>query len=54
MGHFSRHILPGARRVSVKQTVETEIPPLAPSDVKNGAALLFTECKPKSQVCIDG
>ena len=51
MGHFSRYIMPGAKRVGVTQTIETEVPPLAPSDIKNGAALLFAPCDPESKVC---
>ena len=50
MGHFSRYLRPGGRRVEVKQTVETVPPPLSPADVKNGNALSFLPCKADSAV----
>lgn len=45
MGHFSRYIRPGMRRVGLSNTVETEAPPLAPADIKNGVALAFVPCE---------
>ena len=50
MGHFSRYLLPGSKRVELKQTVETEIPPLAPADIKNGVALSFLPCDDSNEV----
>ena len=44
MGHFSRYILPGSKRIHLKNLVETQAPPLEPGDVKNGQALLFAPC----------
>jgi len=44
MGHFSRYILPGSVQISVKNMVETHIPPLTADDVKNGQALVFESC----------
>ena len=44
MGHFSRFVPPGSRRIALKNLVETKAPPLAPGDVKNGQALVFTPC----------
>ena len=44
MGHFSRYVPPGSKRVHLENTVEIEAPPLAPGDVKNGQALLFAPC----------
>ncbi len=44
MGHFSRYIPPGSKRVGLHNGVETEAPPLEADDVKNGQALLFAPC----------
>ena len=38
MGHFSRYLVPGAKRVQVSNTVEVEIPQVAAGDIKNGAS----------------
>ena len=45
MGHFSRYLRPGMRKVKLTNLVETEWPPLSPADVKNGAALAFLPCE---------
>mmetsp|Transcript_13016 Transcript_13016/g.42972 ORF Transcript_13016/g.42972 Transcript_13016/m.42972 type:complete len:415 (-) Transcript_13016:268-1512(-) len=50
MGHFSRYLVPGAKRVQVSNTVEVEIPQVAAGDIKNGAALLFEPCDADSAV----
>ena len=44
MGHFSRYLPPGSRRVGLSNSVEAEDRPLDPSDVKNGQAMLFAPC----------
>ena len=44
MGHFSRYVPPGSRRVSLNNSVELNAPPLSADDVKNGQALLFAPC----------
>merc|ERR1719197_1105708 len=44
MGHFSRYIPPGSRRVGLKNLVEPTVPVLQPGDVKNGQPLLFAPC----------
>lgn len=44
MGHFSRYLLPGSKRVALSNTVEASAPPLQPGDVKDGQALLFAPC----------
>jgi len=44
MGHFSRFLPPGARRMAMRNSVEVEAPPLKPGDVKDGQALLFAPC----------
>lgn len=44
MGHFSRFIPPGSRRISLQNTVEIKEPDLSANDVKNGQALLFAPC----------
>jgi hypothetical protein len=36
MGHFSRFIPPGSRRVALHNSVETKVPELSANDVKNG------------------
>ena len=45
MGHFSRYLRPGMRRVRLDNLVETEVPPLSPADIKNGVALSFLPCE---------
>mmetsp|Transcript_41210 Transcript_41210/g.133627 ORF Transcript_41210/g.133627 Transcript_41210/m.133627 type:complete len:330 (+) Transcript_41210:959-1948(+) len=50
MGHFSRYLVPGAKRVQVSNTVEVEIPQVTAADIKNGAALLFEPCDAASAV----
>ena len=45
MGHFSRYLQPGSRRVGLTNTVETQIPPLVAADIKNGVALAFHQCE---------
>ncbi|KAL1526948.1 hypothetical protein AB1Y20_015638 [Prymnesium parvum] len=50
MGHFSRYFTPGARRIETHQSVEPNIPPLSPSDIKNGNALSFLPCEEDSLV----
>ena len=44
MGHFSRYLPPGSKRVALRNSVEREDRPLEPGDVKNGQALLFAPC----------
>ena len=44
MGHFSRYIPRGARRISLRNSVEIAAPPLSPGDVRNGQAVLFAPC----------
>ena len=44
MGHFSRYLPAGSKRVALKNSVEFKAPPLEPGDVKNGQALLFAPC----------
>ena len=44
MGHFSRHIPPGSRRVHLTNSVEKAMPALTADNVKNGQALLFAPC----------
>jgi glucosylceramidase len=44
MGHFSRYIPAGSKRIHLKNTVEIQAPPLEAGDVKNGQALLFAPC----------
>lgn len=44
MGHFSRYLPPGSKRVALKNTVESAAPPLQAGDVKDGQALLFAPC----------
>jgi len=44
MGHFSRFIPPGSKRISVTNHVETKVPPLTADDVKNGQPLVFLPC----------
>jgi len=50
MGQFSRYLAPGSKRVGLTNTVEIEIPPLAPADIKNGVALAFHTCEEESLV----
>ena len=50
MGHLSRFLLPGAKRVELQQDLETEIPPLTAADVKNGNALSFVPCEEGAEV----
>tara|TARA_B110001452_G_scaffold99062_1_gene82080 strand:+ start:124 stop:2529 length:2406 start_codon:yes stop_codon:yes gene_type:complete len=50
MGHFSRYLVPGAKRLELTQNVETSPPPLSPADVKNGVALAFVKCDSDSAV----
>jgi hypothetical protein len=44
MGHFSRYIPPGSRRIKLQNSVEIRAPPLEAGDVKDGQALLFAPC----------
>jgi len=44
MGHFSRFIPAGSRRVALKNTVEIKEDQVSADDVKNGQALLFSAC----------
>ena len=50
MGQFSRYLRPGGKRIGLSNTVESEIPPLAPADIKNGVALAFHTCEQGSAV----
>ena len=38
MGHFSRYLVPGAKRVQVSNTVEVEIPQVTAGDIKDGSS----------------
>jgi glucosylceramidase len=44
MGHFSRYLPPGSKRVGLSNTVEAAAPPLAAGDVKDEQFLLFAPC----------
>ena len=44
MGHFSRYIPPGSKRIDVQNLVETHTPALTADEVKNGQPLLFAPC----------
>ncbi len=44
MGHFSRFIPPGSKRLGLANTVEVRMPALTAGDVKNGQALLWAPC----------
>ena len=44
MGHFSRFIPAGSKRIALDNSVETHAPPLSPDDVKNGQAMIFAPC----------
>ena len=44
MGHFSRFIPPGSKRIDLVNNVEVKMPSLDAGDVKNGQALLWTPC----------
>lgn len=44
MGHFSRFIPAGSKRIAMQNSVETHAPPLSPGDVKNGQPMVFTSC----------
>ena len=44
MGHFSRYLPPGSKRIGMYNGVEPETPQLVAGDVKNGQALLFAPC----------
>ena len=50
MGQFARYLRPGGKRIGLSNTVESEIPPLAPADIKNGVALAFHTCEQGSAV----
>ena len=44
MGHFSRYLPPGSKRIALRNSVEKEDRALDPGDVKNGQAMLFAPC----------
>jgi len=44
MGHFSRYIPAGSKRVDLSNSVQNHAPPLSADDVKNGQALMFSPC----------
>jgi len=48
MGHFSRYLVPGAKRVQVSNTVEVEIPQVTAADIKNGASRPLPGSLPRS------
>merc|ERR1719375_661191 len=50
MGHFSRFIPPGSKRIALQNKVQPHMPPLEAGDVKNGQALVFEPCDSKSAV----